>query len=933
MKTKLYIILLFVVFSTAAQKKVLDHPDFEIWNTIKGQALSNNGKYILYALEKGEKDRFLKIKDTKSNTLFNYARVAGGKFTYDSKHAIFTIKAWKDSIVEMKRRKVKKSKMPKDTLAVFDLKTKTLTKIANVKSYKVPQKWAGFVAYTLHDVKKAKTKTKESKDGTTSKKQVKKSKKVSTKNGYHLVVRNLATQKEDTIQFVKKYSFAKEGRVLTYITSGKTGEKNGGVFVLDLKSNKTTNVFSATNTSKYFQLTLNENGEKLGFVVDVDTTKIQVRPNQLYVWTKENSKAVKVLDANTAPKGYRVSPNGRLHFSKDNSKMYFGLARPPIVKDTTLIKEEIVNVEVWAYDSPRLYTVQELQVKNDQKKSYTTAVHLNSKKIIQLATIAYPNAKLGNEGNADNVLVSNPVPYQLESQWSAVWASDYAVVNATTGALTKIMSKVNGNVRLSPLGKYAYGYNSVDSTWYAYDIAMQKKVNLTQGKRFYNELNDTPNHPRAYGSAGWTKNDEYLLIYDRYDIYKFNPKTGQNTRLTNGRTSKTVYRYTRLDAEERFIDASKKWLFTTFNETTKNSGYYEYNAKRNRGKQLVDGAYSYSRPIKAKKSNTVVFTRQSFVEFPNIRVSDVSFKKQTVISNANPQQTTYNWGTIELYKFTSLEGKALTGLLVKPENFDPTKKYPMLVNFYERSSDGLHRHRAPSPGRSSINYSFYTSRGYVIFNPDIVYRDGYPGESAYNAVIPGITSLIDKGFIKKDKIGAQGHSWGGYQVAHLATKTDIFAAIESGAPVVNMISAYGGIRWWTGLSRQFQYEHTQSRIGGTPWEYPMRYIENSPIFNIDKINTPILIMHNDADGHVPWYQGIEFFTALRRLGKTSWFLNYNSEPHWPLKMQNRKDFNIRMAQFFDFYLKDAPKPMWMQRGVPAIEKGIHQGYELLKDKN
>jgi dipeptidyl aminopeptidase/acylaminoacyl peptidase len=936
MKTIIYSLFLLIAFTGLAQKKVLDHPDFEIWNTIKSQSLSNNGKYIMYSLEKGEKDRFLKIKDTKANLLFKYDRVAGGKFTFDSKQAVFTIKPWKDSIVELNRRKVKKDKMPKDTLAIYDLKSTSLTKITNVKSYKIPEKWSGYIAYTLNDIKKPKEKVDKKKKSETPKKKtakkpVKKSKKVSKKNGYHLVLRNLATKKEDTIKYVKNYSFAKEGKALTYITTGNIGEKNGGVYVLDLKNNTTTTVFSATNKSKYFQLTLNENGEKLGFVVDVDTTKIQVRPNQLYVWQKGNANAVKVLDAKSSPKGYRVSSDGKIRFSKDNSKMYFGLATPPIVKDTTLIKDEIVDVEVWAYDSPRLYTVQELQVENDQKKSYRTAVHLKSNKVVQLATTVYPNATIGNEGNATNVLVANPVPYQLESQWSAIWASDYAIVNSTTGTLTKIMSKVNGRARLSPKGKYAFGYNSVDSTWYAYDIALDKKVNLTKGKVFYNELNDTPNHPRSYGAAGWTNNDEFLLIYDRYDVYKFNPKTGQNTRLTNGRSTKTVYRYARLDNEERFIDASKKWILSTFNENTKNSGYYEYNAKRNRGKQLIDEAYSYSRPIKAKESNTIVFTRQSFVDFPNLRVSDLSFKKQMVISNANPQQKEYNWGTIELHKFTSLEGKALTGLLVKPENFDPTKKYPMLVNFYERSSDRLHRHRAPSPGRSSINYSFYTSRGYVIFNPDIVYRDGYPGESAYNAVIPGITSLIDKGFINKDKVGAQGHSWGGYQVAHLATKTDIFAAIESGAPVVNMVSAYGGIRWWTGLSRQFQYEHTQSRIGGTPWQYPMRYIENSPIFSIDKINTPILIMHNDADGHVPWYQGIEFFTALRRLGKTSWFLNYNKEPHWPLKMQNRKDFNIRMAQFFDYYLKDALKPRWMQRGVPAIEKGIHQGYELKKN--
>jgi dipeptidyl aminopeptidase/acylaminoacyl peptidase len=297
------------------------------------------------------------------------------------------------------------------------------------------------------------------------------------------------------------------------------------------------------------------------------------------------------------------------------------------------------------------------------------------------------------------------------------------------------------------------------------------------------------------------------------------------------------------------------------------------------------------------------------------------------LSTANPQQEDFAWGSIELVEWTTLDGQAVQGMLVKPADFDPNKQYPMIVNFYERSSDGLHRHRAPYPHRSTINYAFYASRGYLIFNPDVPYRVGYPGESAYNSVMPGVTNLLEKGFVDRERIALQGHSWGGYQVAYLLTKTDLFRCAESGAPVVNMTSAYGGIRWGSGLSRMFQYEHTQSRIGGTLWETPLRYLENSPLFFTDKINTPVLILHNDQDGAVPWYQGIEWFVALRRLNKPAWMLNYNNEPHWPLKLQNRKDFNLRMAQFFDHYLQDAPRPQWMEEGVPAIEKGIRQGLE------
>ena len=301
-------------------------------------------------------------------------------------------------------------------------------------------------------------------------------------------------------------------------------------------------------------------------------------------------------------------------------------------------------------------------------------------------------------------------------------------------------------------------------------------------------------------------------------------------------------------------------------------------------------------------------------------------KKQ---SHANPQQDDYLWGSAELVEWTSLDGIPLQGMLFKPENFDPNQKYPMMVYFYEKMSNTLHNHRPPATARSSISFSFYTSRGYLVFVPDIPYKEGYPGESALNAVVPGVTRLIETDYVDENNIGVQGHSWGGYQIAYMVTETNLFKAAEAGAPVVNMTSAYGGIRWASGMSRMFQYEETQSRIGGSLWEYPLRYLDNSPLFQADKIETPILMMHNDADGAVPWYQGIEFFVALRRLGKPVWLLNYNGEAHGLREYHNKRDWAIRMQQFFDHYLKGAPAPVWMAEGVPAVEKGKTLGLELV----
>ncbi|GGD50437.1 alpha/beta hydrolase family protein [Muriicola marianensis] len=927
MKAHFTSLFLIITITLSAQKKPLDISDIELWNTIETPRLAPNGGYVAYSLEKGEKDQTLYLHDANGKELFTYTRASRGEFTDDSKALVFHITAWKDSVMDMKRRKVKKKDMPKDSLGIYHLPTGKLEKIAHVKSYKVPEDWSGYIAYQLEEIEVPKDTVKDTTK--TESKKKKKEKKVSKKNGYHLVLRALESGAEDTLKFVTDYAFAKKGKTLAWATTGDTDSSNAAIFVMDLVNNTRTLLHEAKKAD-YSNLRLSESGKHLGFVADTDTTKVQLRPRELYHWQAGMNKAEKLAGPSTLSNDLRPSPYEEIRFSKDESKLYFGLALPPVIKDTMLLDEEVSSVEVWTYDEPRLYTVQEMDLKNDTTQAYLAVVHLDkNKRLLQLANDAFPESGLTEHRNAPYALLRNPEPYALESQWTGQRARDYAVVNVNTGARKPILKKIAGRVDLSPKATFVYGYDNLDSLWFTYDIEKDRYLPLTKGKVFYDETNDSPTPPYPYGAAGVTEDDQALILYDRYDLWSFNPRSGAQTRLTTGRENKTVYRYEHMDPEVDHINTKKPVLLRTFNEVDKSSGYALLDIRTRTLKPLVSGPYHYANLTKAEKAEIFRFTRESFEEFPDVRLANSDFSRVTRISNANPQQSEYSWGSIELVNWTSLDGIELTGMLATPENFDPNKKYPLLVNFYERSSDGLHRHRRPRFERSSINYSFYTSRGYVIFNPDVHYRIGYPGESAYNCVIPGVTALIEKGFIDKDRIGVQGHSWGGYQIAYLVTRTDIFRAAESGAPVPNMISAYGGIRWWTGLSRQFQYEHTQSRIGGTPWEYPQRFIENSPIFTIDKINTPLLIMHNDEDGHVPWYQGIEFFVALRRLGKPAWFLNYNGEPHWPLKLPNRKDFNTRMAQFFDYYLKDEPKPVWMEKGVPPMEKGINQGLELM----
>jgi dipeptidyl aminopeptidase/acylaminoacyl peptidase len=446
------------------------------------------------------------------------------------------------------------------------------------------------------------------------------------------------------------------------------------------------------------------------------------------------------------------------------------------------------------------------------------------------------------------------------------------------------------------------------------------------------EDHDSPSPAPAYGSPGWV-GDQALLIYDRYDVWALDPEgraPARNVTDGLGRAERIQFRVVDLDTEKAGLDSTL--LLSAFHTVTRQAGFYRDRATGSGApERLVWAPRRFSTPTRATAADVVLLTRESVDEFPNLWTAASDLRNLRQLTNANPQQSEYRWATVELIEWRGADGTPLSGLLYKPADFDSTRDYPLLVNFYERNADNLYAYHPPLPHRSSIRPTWYASRGYVVFVPDVVYRIGYPGQSALDCVVPGVLEVIRRGYVDPARVGVQGHSWGGYQIAFMVTRTNIFRAAAAGALVANMTSAYGGIRWESGLSRMFQYERTQSRIGQSLWEAPVRYLENSPLFWADRIETPMLMMHNDNDGAVPWYQGIEMFSALRRLSKPAWLVNYNGEPHWPLPYPKRRDWNIRMQQFFDHYLMGAPAPEWLAKGVPAVKKGATLGLELVTE--
>ena len=921
------LIMISAVALKAQEKMILDHEDYKKWRQIQGSEISGNGNFLLYRLDNDRVDPELKIYDVNKKEHYDFKRASNANFSYDSEYAFFMIKPSYDSLQELKRKKTKDEAMPKDTLGIFNTATGNTTLIPEVQSYKIPRKGSGWLAYLLETAAKDTTKA----DTTKAKVKIKKE---SKKNGHRLVLRETETNEQDTFGYVLNYQFAEDGSALLFHSSGDDSLFAPGIYHYDLQTRDLHPMMRGKGT--YKQMSISNDGEQVAFLAHQDTVENRlVEIFSLYHWQSGADSAMFIVDSAhvNMPSGWTLNQFQNVNFSENGERLFFHIYPPPAQPDTSLLSEEKVSVEVWSWHDEYLQTQQEVEKEEERKRGYLAVFHVADQKFVPLANENVPEIRIDENEETEYAVGYSNLPYGRFITWEGFPPYyDIYSVNVNTGEKSKVAEKVKGYPGISTDGNYITWYSVKDTAYFAYDAEKQKTVNLSQGidTQIWNELHDTPDYPRPYGTAGWTEDDEAILIYDRYDIWQVDPQNpAAPVKLTSGRNNHLSYRYMHLDRDDRSIIKNEPLYLQAVNQENRGEAYFrlDWQTRNSTPEKLMGGDYALSYLGKARNNEQVYFSKETFVDFPDLLTSTLDFKRITKVSNANPQQDNYRWGTVEMVKWISNDGEELQGMLVKPEGFDPNKKYPMMVYFYERMTDRFHNYYIPEPERSIINFSFYASRGYLIFIPDIPYTTGYPGESAYNAVMPGVTSMISKGFVDEENIGVQGHSWGGYQVAYLVTRTDLFAAAESGAPVVNMFSAYGGIRWQTGLSRQFQYEHTQSRIGGTPWEYPLRYIENSPVFFLDKVKTPLLIMHNDKDGHVPWYQGIEFFTGLRRLQKPAWMLNYNNEPHWPLDYQLKLDFTKRLQQFFDHYLKDEPMPQWMKRGVPAVEKGINLGYE------
>jgi dipeptidyl aminopeptidase/acylaminoacyl peptidase len=735
------------------------------------------------------------------------------------------------------------------------------------------------------------------------------------------------------IPLVTDFEWTRDGSWIAYGVSSAKAEEDGA-FVRQMGDGSVRTLTKGKGNYKSFAF--DEDGRQLAFLSDQAEYDKEVAPYRLYYWKTGDASAAELVAASTRgmPAGMVVSDQGAPTFSKDGQRLYLGTAPAPPAPAPDGAPEPR-GVDLWHWKDPLLQPMQRVRAQQERNRSYRAVVHLADKRFVQLATADMPTLTPGED--PARALGTDDLPYRQEVSWDTNYGDIY-LVDQKTGQRKKINEhfRTGAPMTLSPGGRFLLYFDESQNDWFTYRIADGVRVNLTEklGLNFWREDHDTPNAPPAYGTAGWTAGDRSVLLYDKYDIWEVRPD-GTGARMVTGgegRKRQIVFRYRSLDPDQRAIPVDKPLLLSANEDSTEDSGFYRVGLTgSSTPEKLVMVPKAAGQITKAKNADRIVVPFSRFDEFPDLWVTDTSFRDMKRVSNVNPQQAEFIWGKAELTKYRNADGKELRAILVKPENFDPAKKYPLMVYIYEELSEGLHSYRAPAPG-TSINITRYVSNGYVVLMPDIAYDTGYPGESAEKCVIPAVNTIVAMGFIDPKRIGIQGHSWGGYQITHLITRTSMFAAVQAGASVSDMISAYGGIRWGTGMSRAFQYEKTQSRIGAPPWDEPLKFIENSPIFWVEKVKTPYLSIHNDEDDAVPWYQGIEFFSALRRLGKEAYMFVYNGEPHGLRNRDNMKHWTVHQDEFFDHFLLGKPTPGWMEKGVPYLEKGKRDVSDLFKPK-
>lgn len=881
----LYVGSICLAADISAQKPPLDTIALTQWAEVSAPAISNDGAYMRFVVREGSytAPATLVIQARTTSWRKELVGIRNAVFTDDSRRAIYLAGG--------------------DSLALLTLGTSSVNYIPQVQFFELTK--PGKTEWLIYRT---------------------------TTEANELVFQNLATGRRQSFAGTTEHWLSHDGNSVVVHTESETaGRTIHALRWVSLADGHGTTFWEGANAGN---IIFDETGIQLAFTV-TDTTPDHAGTAFWYYKTGM-AKAAPLATNRSAGVPPDLRLDGISRFSRDGRFLFVSL----LELEHPTPKPDAVRVDVWSYLDPKLQSQQLAQL-NRGARSYAAVIPIGDPRIIRLEQ----EHEAMQEGTDDLVWITHSRTGidEGERHWNTAAQRTAYVVSTRTGERTPVKVSLR-YPSPSPDGRYLAGADDSWSDIYSYEVATGIVRNMTRslpipstlGEMLERDEMDTPQFEQFRGLlfVGWLASGD-VLVYDAFDIWQVDP-VGKHApvNLTNGYGRRHQIEFRLMDESGIVggtIPKHAKVVLRALDRTTKHRGYYQVALGQKRDPELLSmGPYVYNtylpgkRPIKARDAEVYLVGRESATQAPNYFVT-TNFRTFVPLSKVSPEKK-YNWLTSELMAFRTVDGRTEQGVLYKPEDFDSTKRYPVILHYYERMSQDMNRYRKPGDENGLLDIPWFVSRGYLVFTPDIHYATGEIGQGAYNSIVGAAQHLKQFPWVDATKLGLQGHSFGGYETNYVVTQTNLFAAAVSSSGPSDLVSGYNG--FFVGQkSAQGFYERSQNRMGGTLWERPESYIKNSPIFHLDKVTTPLLTVANKADYNVPFVQGVELFTALRRLGKRAWMLQYDDGGHG-VNGKDRIDYIIRMTQFFDHYLKGAPAPRWMTRGIPARMKGVDDGLAL-----
>ena len=953
----------FASFALAQEKKPITWQDIPTWKYMQSNSfqVSPDGKWIAYgnvALEADGEVILQNISDPsaeKKTFPIGSTNFPSISFSDDGKWIAFKVYP---TFAESKANKASKGKPLRDKLTLIELGTEKKKTFENVISFSFNGEAASHLAINL------------AKDGNGDGK------------GSDLLIHHLKTGKSQNMGNVSEFRFNKSGSHLAYVVDAANKSGNG-IYLLNLSSNST-QILDSDNAS-YKSLNWTEKGDAFAALKMVEDKKYKQDHGQVIGVKNLSNPQVTIYDALKDSIGfdqaYTISGNRRPMWSEDLTRLFYGIhpltlakkddkkeldkdsvkmaeanAMEKIMADTSIksiadLQKAIAKLNsgkekkeantdkpdmtIWHWNDSKLQSRQQVTENQDKNYSFWAMYNVASAKHTALQDSSMKDLSILPKHRY--ALGSDAQAYELDINLDGQQYSDFYIVDLLTGEKTMLFTKFyipsySSSPRPSTDGtKLMYGK---DGHYFVYDIASKSTKNITENLpvTFVDVEDDHNVEKPMVGALGWSSDDKYVLLRDGWDIWQV-PLNGKSTSINltqDGRAKKIRYQYRfGLDPEEEGIDLTKPVYVRTYGEWNKKSGISLLSPAKKGGlstgaKSLIWEDANVGGLRKAENAEVFFFSKETFNTPTEIYMTDASLSSPKQITENTPDADKYLWseGT-QLVDYVTDKGDSLQGALFLPANYVEGKKYPTIVYYYEKLSQTRHNWANPGFSGTGWNPTVYTSNGYAVFIPDIVYKLDDPGMSAVWAVLPAVKSAIATGVVDENNIGIHGHSWGGYQTSFLITQTNMFKAAAAGAPLTNMISMYDLIYWNSGGGNMSIFEASQGRFSGAPWENWDSYERNSPVYHVKKVNTPLLMLHNDKDGAVDFTQGIEYYSALRRLKKPVILMQYKGENHGLSKLENRKDYSVRMMEFFNHHLKGHAAPDWLEKGIDNLKLDEH----------